>query len=131
MRLLNKIIIHHSDSDIPSHQDISIVREWHLAKGWKDVGYHYFIDWNGKIQKGRDVSIVGAHTIGENTDSIGICLGGRDKFTDIQFKALKSLLFDLYKLYGELPIYPHNKYASYKTCPNFNLEDVLGVIKYE
>ena len=123
MRNINKIIVHHSDSDYASHDDIKVIKEWHLARGFSDVGYHYFIRKDGLVQRGRDIMIMGAHCKGQNKSSIGICLSGGSKFTDYQFVALNNLIRSLnIRLSKKLPIYPHNKYSS-KSCPNFSVDD--------
>lgn len=126
MRELKQIIIHHSDSDVSSHQDISVIEQWHKERGFKKVGYHFFITWDGRVQKGRDIEEVGAHTLGQNEDSISICLGGRYKFTDDQFQALKALIFDIFWTYGYLPIFPHSFYNKEKICPGFLFKDQFG-----
>lgn len=125
-RKINKLIIHCSDSDVPTHNNISVIREWHLLRGFNDVGYHYFINWEGDIQVGRSEDVVGAHCEGQNANSIGICLQGRNKFTDIQFNATKQLLSKLLSKYNLnwSDIYPHNHFNKSKTCPNFPIENV-------
>ena len=121
MRKINKIIIHCSDSDIEAHDDISVIDKWHKERGWSGVGYHYFIQSNGNIQVGRDIREVGAHTYGYNSDSIGICLHGKNEFTESQFKMLAELIkyykreFDIDEVEG------HYHYSDYKTCPNFDV----------
>jgi len=125
MRKINKIIIHCSDSDYDYHDDISVINEWHLARGFKKVGYHFYIRKDGKIQIGRALWEKGAHCEDENGDSIGICLGGKYKFTEIQFKNLKTLLYDLMKEYDlyTTDIYPHCYFDKNKTCPNFDVHN--------
>lgn len=125
MRNINLIILHCSDSDIPSHDKISVIREWHLARGWKNVGYHYFIRKCGTIDTGRPEDEIGAHCKGFNKNSIGICLSGRSEFTEQQFLSAASLvlkLMDKYNL-GLIDIVGHNEFSK-KTCPNFKIEEV-------
>ena len=74
MRNINLIVLHHSQSDITAHDDIGVIREWHKERGFKDVGYHYFIRKDGMIQKGRQLDVVGAHCKGKNKSSIGIVI---------------------------------------------------------
>ena len=90
MRKINKIIVHCSDSDIESHNDISVVEDWHKERGFKTVGYHYFIKNDGSIQLGRPLEEIGAHCLNHNSDSIGICLAGRKNFSWQQFFTLKA-----------------------------------------
>ena len=44
MRTLKRIIVHHSASDNPNHDDIEVIRNWHVNEnGWADVGYHFLL----------------------------------------------------------------------------------------
>ena len=86
-RAVNKIILHCSDSDYP-HQDAEWIDKIHREeKGWDMIGYHFFITFDGAIQQGRDLQMIGAHCYGHNQDSVGICLAGRKKF-----KAVRSAI---------------------------------------
>ena len=80
MRHINKVIIHCSAT--PEGRDISLdtIRQWHIKRGWSDIGYHYVILINGTIQEGRPVERAGAHCKGHNANSIGVCyVGGVDE----------------------------------------------------
>jgi len=121
----NFIVIHCSDSDISEHDNIDVIRVWHLERGFSDVGYHYFIKNDGTIQEGRHHSMVAAHCYGQNKKSIGICLSGRYSFTDEQFKSLHMLIIKLWGKYGEdLPVFGHYDFSK-KTCPNFDVSEFL------
>ena len=64
-------------------------------RGWKDVGYHYMIDWEGRILEGRPLDYLGAHVEKHNTGSVGIVLMGdftRQRRTDKQITSLRSLI---------------------------------------
>lgn len=53
---------------------------WHKHAGFRKIGYHFVIDLDGTIELGRPLSEVGAHAVGHNKESIGICyIGGLDK----------------------------------------------------
>ena len=130
MREINKIIIHCSAT--PEGRDVktSTIKQWHTAKGWSDIGYHYVIELDGSVNMGRDIDRIGAHTRGENTGSIGICyVGGmdanmehpKDTRTEKQKEGLNCLIKDLRKTYGALTIHGHNEFAS-KACPSFDVE---------
>ena len=69
----DRIIFHHSLSD---NCDAATIREWHLARKFEDIGYHFVIMPSGLIQSGRDIAMVGAHSFGRNTTSIGCCIVG-------------------------------------------------------
>lgn len=120
---IKKIILHCSDSDNPAHNDISVIRQWHLKRGFLDCGYHYFIKADGTLQVGRALYIIGAHCIGHNFDSIGICLSGKNSFSHNQLYATWILCRDLMERFEikRKDIYPHNYFSKNKTCPNFKL----------
>lgn len=69
----NTIIIHHSASPDVSAKKI---KEWHLDRGWKDIGYHFVIRKNGNIELGRPWNKQGAHAKDRNENSLGICVTG-------------------------------------------------------
>lgn len=85
--------------------DRDMIDRWHRQKGWAGIGYHYVIlddrhdelD-DGTVQEGRGLSRMGAHVLGVNGRSIGICCAGhgdRQPHTDAQRNSLLRLLSDL------------------------------------
>lgn len=136
MRKIKKIILHCSDSDVVKHDDVNIIKRWHIARGFKTVGYHFFIQGNGTEQRGRpldeDTFIepdeVGAHTIGYNFDSVGICLHGRKVFSYQQFRKLAIRIELLKHQCGllNIDVVGHCQTTSGKkagkTCPNFDVD---------
>lgn len=130
----NKIIVHCSDS--PNFKDLSVdaIDKMHKARGWRKIGYHFVIQPTGQVDVGRAISEVGAHTEGENSTSVGVCLIGRDRFTKAQFTALKELCNNLEKD-AQIPrwaIYGHYEFKSAqkqgKTCPNIDKARLLAWI---
>jgi len=132
MRLINDIIVHCSDS--PDDLDIGAkeIKEWHtqkppLGNGWSDIGYHYIVRLDGTIEKGRLISKAGAHCLGHNAHSIGICyVGGRhdgkkgvDTRTKQQKGAMTKLIYNLIQMY-RCDVHGHRDYTKGKTCPNFD-----------
>jgi N-acetyl-anhydromuramyl-L-alanine amidase AmpD len=90
------IVIHHSAS--PLEVTFEQIREHHLSRGWSDIGYHFVIDPAGTISKGRAEDVVGAHALGINQVSLGICLiGNFDEHHPAreQFNSLNNLIKDL------------------------------------
>jgi hypothetical protein len=111
--------VHCTASDREEDDDIEVIRKWHLARGFVDVGYHYMIHKDGSVSKGRSLNVVGAHTEGRNTLSVGIVLAGLEEFSPSQFIKLGMLRKEIEQHYGrELKFYPHNYFAN-KLCPNF------------
>lgn len=109
-----------------------MIRRWHTApppkgNGWDDIGYHFFICPNGKLEEGRPIEKVGAHCQGHNLDSLGICLGGlkREDFQPQQVVALKMLLRLLYRSFPSCVLYGHYELDTHgKTCPVFDLTPI-------
>jgi len=126
MRKITKIIVHCSASEDSRHDNVEVIREWHLSRGWDDIGYHYFIQGSGNLQIARPVAIPGAHCYGENSDSIGICLHGNGHFTEFQFKTLKKLCLNLCEIFelDDTLIYPHWYFNEDKKCPIFGLGEI-------
>jgi N-acetyl-anhydromuramyl-L-alanine amidase AmpD len=123
MRQINKIIVHCSDSDINAHDHINTIERWHLERGFNGVGYHFFIRRNGDLQLGRPIEKPGAHARGSNSYSIGICLHGREIFTNGQLDTLKKLCKNYMRVFDlkVTDIIGHYEINSRKTCPNLDM----------
>tara|TARA_R100001086_G_scaffold244859_1_gene175097 strand:- start:821 stop:1351 length:531 start_codon:yes stop_codon:yes gene_type:complete len=132
MRKINKLIIHCSATREGEDIDAATIKRWHLRRGWKDIGYHFIIRLDGTIELGRMIDVVGSHTKGENTNSIGICyIGGVENFrTDGEYKAkdtrtekqkasIITLLRALKLIYKDASIHGHREFAN-KACPSFD-----------
>jgi len=124
MRKINKHIIHCSDSG--ANTTVEDIYKWHVEEnGWQAIGYHYIIYPDGSIHKGRDINIMGAHCKGNNRDSVGTCLIGRDKFTTQQLTSLQYLHNFLKMLYNDsMKLHGHRDFSS-KTCPNFDVHQFI------
>jgi N-acetylmuramoyl-L-alanine amidase len=130
MRPINKAIIHCSAT--PEGRDVKTetIKEWHTAKGWSDIGYHYVIELDGSIVEGRPIELIGAHCLGQNKFSIGICyVGGmnksmskpKDTRTEEQKVSLTELINEL-KSKFDLSVHGHNQFSN-KACPSFDVEN--------
>lgn len=126
-RPVSKIYLHCSASDNIRHNNISVIRQWHLDRGWSDVGYHFFITRNGKIQDGRPLDKIPAAQKGHNTGSIAICVHGLKRFTKSQLDSVVSLCTEINDAYsGDVTFHGHCE-VSEKTCPVFDYKHVLGL----
>ena len=135
MRRIDEIIIHCTATIEGKDFKAKDIDKWHKAKGWKGIGYHYVIDLDGTIEKGRDESVVGAHCTGHNQHSIGIVyVGGLDKNqkpkdtrTEQQKESLWEILRVLLCKYPKARIYGHNQFAN-KACPCFDVQKEYEII---
>jgi N-acetyl-anhydromuramyl-L-alanine amidase AmpD len=123
VRAIAKHIVHCSDSGFG---DAKTIREWHLERGWNDIGYHYVIRRDGEVEVGRTLEVIGAHCQGHNADSVGTCLVGIADFAPCQFEALKRIHAMLRQMFPGLKIYGHREFNPGKTCPNFDVHRILG-----
>ena len=133
-RKITEIIIHCTDTKEGKNYTVDDIRSWHTMKppkgrGWADIGYHYVIYRDGSIMVGRDVDKIGAHCVGHNANSIGICyVGGRsedgkktkDTRTLAQKAALIVLLQNLKYFYPSARVYGHRDFDAGKECPCFD-----------
>lgn len=131
-REIARVFIHCSASDNQNHDNIQTIREWHLGRGWGDVGYHFFIDKTGNIYQGRPLELAPAAQRGHNEGSIAICLSGLRNFWDAQFNSLQQLCILLNSLYPNtwtedyLTFHGHNE-VSAKECPVFDYKKILAL----
>lgn len=128
-RRINKLIVHCTATPEGKDYTVEQIRTMHIKQnGWSDIGYHYVIYRDGSVHRGRSESVAGAHTIGHNSNSIGICyVGGlasdgktpKDTRTLAQKESLAKLLKELKAKYPAATIHGHNEFAN-KACPSFN-----------
>lgn len=128
-RNVDRVFIHCSASDNPEHDDVAVIRQWHLDRGWSDIGYHFFIQKDGTLQFGRSLERTPAAQKGHNTGTIAICLHGLDinLFTKDQFRTLYSLCDEIDIDYNVITFHAHNEVNPNKTCPVFDIQKVLGL----
>jgi len=128
MRKINEIIVHCSATREGQEISVDTIRQWHIRRGWSDIGYHFVIYLDGSVHEGRPLERIGAHTIGHNRNSIGVCyIGGmnkeytkaKDTRTTAQKESLKKLLMSYKNKYKDIKIYGHRDFAN-KACPSFD-----------
>lgn len=152
MQRLNNIIMHCSDSNFGCVREI---RNWHLERGWRDIGYHFVVmngfpvsglyipTLCGSIECGRylneDLMVmgqeIGAHALGYNDKSIGVCVVGKDHFADVQMVMTRLLVRRLCFQY-KIPVEnvlghceTESGKAQGKTCPNFDMDEFRKAIR--
>lgn len=118
----DKIIVHHT-AYAPDVFQYPLVEQWHKDRGFplsKDsshVGYQYLIEKDGSMTQCRSEYEGGAHTIGQNFTSIGVCLAGNfdtQEPTVAQNMTLVRLCYGIMQRHPAITpdkIYPHNHYS--------------------
>lgn len=129
MRKIDLIIIHCSATRADRSFTMADLEACHKARGFKSVGYHYYIRRNGDIYPGRPEDQPGAHALRYNATSIGICYEGgldasgrpADTRTPAQKLTLRELLKSLRKDYPQARIVGHRDLPWVrKDCPCFD-----------
>lgn len=122
------IIVHCSAT--PRGRDIGAkeIRQSHIHRGFRDIGYHFVVRLDGTVEPGRPLGQPGAHCLGKNNCSIGVCyVGGLEKDiktvadtrTPQQRKSLLELIAGLRRLFPYADVRGHRDFAA-KACPCFD-----------
>ena len=131
MRKINLIIIHCSATKATQNFPVEALEACHKARGFRTIGYHYYITKDGYLYPCRPESEIGAHAKHYNAHSIGICYeGGLDKDgnpadtrTPAQKRTLENLLQSLATDYPEAEIIGHRDLPWVKkSCPCFDVK---------
>jgi N-acetylmuramoyl-L-alanine amidase len=138
-RLISLIIIHCAATPNGQHLGrdgqtaAQRIDEWHRERGFHRsspvtnpdltaIGYHYVIETDGSLLTGRDECEIGAHCLGHNSESIGVCMVGTDAFTVEQWTTLLNLTNRLQDNYRNARLAGHNEFSN-KICPGFKVAD--------
>lgn len=114
-KAIARIFIHCTATREGQDIDARTIRRWHLARGWRDIGYHFVIRLDGSIERGRDEATVGSHVAGFNTGSIGVVYAGgldaqgrpKDTRTPEQLEAMQRLVRALVAAYPGAEVLGH------------------------
>lgn len=132
-----RVVLHCADTPdyMPGHKEFdrwgaADIEEWHKARGFKKIGYHYVIRKTGVIEKGREITEEGAHcrAMGGNVNSVGICLIGRKFFLPEQMQSLEDLFWQFYNKPEHVYIginewFGHCEFDESKpNCPGIDME---------
>lgn len=112
-------------------QVFATVNRWHIERGFRHgFGYHGIIMPSGEWYAGRPATMIGAHTIGHNSGTLGVLLiesreitkigEFADWFTPAQAQTLKEVCGNLAHRENVHKVSGHNDYAP-KLCPGFKV----------
>jgi len=115
------IVIHCSDSPQGRGDNAEAIHRWHRERGWSGIGYHFVVLEDGTVENGRPVYWPGAHVMHHNTDTVGICLIGKNEFTASQTESLGWTIVELLDKFPDAEVKGHCDLDRKKTCPNFDV----------
>ena len=124
------IILHHRAGE----GDAESIHQTHLANGWAGIGYLFYVRKSGEVFKGRPIGTVGAHTVGKNSVSIGVCFEGNFENEAVMPKAQlqsgRELVEYLKTLYPKAEVRRHKDFQA-TACPgrNFPFEALCEEVK--
>ncbi|MBU4200687.1 MAG: peptidoglycan recognition protein family protein [Verrucomicrobia bacterium] len=79
----SRLTIHHAGNIMNTHvqpedvvADLNGILAAHLQKNYGDIGYHFIVDYAGRIWEGRSLAFEGAHVSGMNKQNMGVMLLG-------------------------------------------------------
>ncbi|MFV1644949.1 N-acetylmuramoyl-L-alanine amidase [Phaeobacter sp. JH20_41] len=130
------IVIHYSATAVEDDVSADDIDRMHKRRGFRKIGYHWYIRKSGSIEMGRDLSQpgrfeAGAHSEGENSISVGICFeggvrkgamnAGFDSRTPAQTRAMIELIDKMLERFPGAVVRGHRDMPGAATqCPGFN-----------
>ena len=138
--LFTRITVHHSGALVLRDtarqsviDDLNSVLEAHMRLRYGDIGYHFVVDYAGRVWEGRSLSYEGAHVSGENEANLGVMLLGnfeKQKPSDAQLETLNTLV-GLLRAHFDIParrVYGHRDIGE-TLCPGRYLYPYVVAMK--
>ena len=117
--ITSDIILHHAAGG----GSVEAIHRYHRdTNGWDGIGYHYYVRKDGSVWRGRPEDTIGAHTVGHNYSSIGVCFEGNfevDIMPAAQLAAGRELIADILSRYPGAEVSGHRDNDS-TACPGKN-----------
>lgn len=133
MGKITHIVQHYSATYEDEDIGLAEIREWHMIRKppFKREGYHFIIRLDGTVEKGRPLTMVGAHVGGQNQGKIGICVVGGlkrghgnkvgfDTRTKAQLIAQEKLIWELLEKFPGAEVVGHKDLAA-TLCPGYDV----------
>ena len=124
------IAIHVSATRPSDNTTAADIDAMHKARGWKGIGYNYFIQRDGTVEEGREPDEQGAHVSGYNEIALGICMAGgvkedgitpENNMTESQWASLDYLVGRRLRAYTSAVVQGHRDFPQVaKECPCFD-----------
>jgi hypothetical protein len=106
-------------------RDLDGILTEHMDRNYGDIGYHFVIDYAGRLWEGRSLAYEGAHVSGHNERNIGIVVIGNfdmQRPSDEQLITVEQIVTVLREYYGisQKKVFGHRD-LSPSACPGDNL----------
>ena len=130
MRHIDLIVVHCSATRSNQNFPVTALIRCH-AERFGFTGYHYYVTRDGTTYQTRHEQLIGAHAVGFNSHSLGVCYEGgyneRGEPTDTRTKAQKTALLKLLrrlkKAHPDAHILGHRDLPNvHKNCPCFDAQ---------
>ena len=143
-RNITEFVVHWTETFKNQNLTAENIHEWHVDKGYTGIGYHYIIQRDGKLQRGRPLNLIGDHApeFNHNQYSIGIAFVGgfncstltknpnrflsSESFTQSQWTTFGMFCEAFYTVLPAGQAWGHNNVSNLNTDPGF---DVPGYVK--
>ena len=138
LKVVKYLVVHCTATRLSQRVSVEDIDRWHKAQGWSGIGYHWYVDRDGHIFPGRSEREAGAHVIGYNHSSIGICYEGgldeqgnsADTRTPAQKAALLLIIKYLKQSYPNAIVLGHRDFPGvHKDYPCFDAKTEYSYIQ--
>lgn len=138
MREIKHIVLH-CTATRQSATVKSITNYWENILGWKNPGYHFLIEKDGKIHNLQPIEYIAYGVGGYNQNSIHISyIGGVDddgkafdNRTPKQILSQLKLIIEMKERFPDAEILGHRDFPNVnKECPSFNVENWLLAVGF-
>lgn len=141
MSRVTHIVVHYSATYPDENTTAADIDRMHKDRGWKGIGYHWFIRRDGTVEMGRPEHRVGAHVGGQNSGKIGICCAGGieratgpnvgvDNRTPAQIEAQINLIRECLKRHPGAEVVGHRDLAPTQ-CPGFDVRTWWAKVQHK
>lgn len=134
----NRITIHHQGAAVFKSLDkesvvaqINNVYASHRKLGYGDIGYHFVVDYAGRLWEGRSIGYEGAHVSSSNSHNVAVMVLGNFQEQKASRKQLTSLLSAIDLLQEKFAVKPARIYGHLDLgstiCPGRHMYPVVGI----
>lgn len=127
MRKINNIVIHCTGGS--QDAEVENIQAYWRRKGWRNDGYHFIIDYLGKLTVLQPIQKPSNGVRGHNKNSVNVAwIGGKyeDNRTQMQKAALANIIRVLRVMFPEAEIKGHRDFDGVKkSCPRFDVVEFV------